>query len=297
VRALLRAVMYVVALAAGADTFLIAVKYLTVRQHQPSGQAAVVAGVIAVVVALILATVPIAIYQRVMRRVIARRRLAAGMVPLPRAPLPSGPALPSGPPFPSVADLPSPGVQMDEPEPDRGLSATELLALGRSADDTSANGRELNQLEVFEQPGLAAQREVEACERRLAAAERVFGAEHPQTYAGRRDLASAYWGAGQLGRAIETYEETLDDCQRALGPTHPETLVCRSDLAAAYEMDGRLDEAINLYAHTLAIRERVLGAEHPDTISSRSNLAVAYAVRDNLARGRRSLTQQAESDT
>jgi hypothetical protein len=282
--------MYVVALAAGADTYLIAWHYFDIQRGMPTGQAAAAAGIIAVLVALILGTVPIAIYQHMMRRIIARRRLADGMVPRPRAALPSGP-LPSLVDAREVADVrvAAADVRADAasvPERDRGPSATELLALHRMTDDPS-NGREVNQLEVFEQPGLAAQREVEACERRMAAAERVFGAEHPHTYASRRDLASAYWGTGQLARATTMYEEILADCHGALGPTHPETLACRSDLAAAYEMDGRLDEAISLYAHTLAIRERVLGAQHPDTLSSRSDLAVAYSVRDNLARGRR----------
>jgi tetratricopeptide (TPR) repeat protein len=289
VRALLRAVMYVVALAAGADTYLIASRYFTVQTNMPPDRAAAVAGVISALVALILATVPIAIYQHTMRRVIARRRLAAGMVPLPRA----------APPSAATSLSTATDVQADpasEPEPARGPSTTGLFALGRLTDDPATNGREINQLEVFEQPGLAAQREVEAGERRLAAAERVFGAEHPQTYASRRDLASAYWGTGQLSRATAMYEEILADCHRALGPTHPETLICRSDLAAAYEMDGRLDEAISLYAHTLAIRERVLGAQHPDTISSRSNLAVAHSVRDNLARGRGSTAEGAGID-
>jgi hypothetical protein len=290
--------MYVVALAAGADTYLIAWRYFAIQHALPAGQAAVAAGIIAVVVALILGTVPIAIYQQVMRRIIARRRLAAGMVPRPRAALPSGPLIEAR----EVANVRAAAadVRLDAgsaADLDRGPSATELLALHRMSDDPSTNGREVNQIEVFEQPGLAAQREVEACERRLAAAERVFGAEHPHTYASRRDLASAYWGTGQLTRATALYEQTLADCHGALGPTHPETLACRSELAAAYEMDGRLDEAISLYAHTLAIRERVLGAQHPDTISSRSDLAVAYSVRDNLARGRRDPGDRVDSDS
>src|SRR5258705_6664814 len=68
--------MYVVAFVAGADTYLIGSKCLVEQQGISPGRAQIYAAIIGAVLALIVATVPIAIYQRVMRRVVARRRAA-----------------------------------------------------------------------------------------------------------------------------------------------------------------------------------------------------------------------------
>jgi len=264
--------MYVVAIVAGADTYLIGSKYLVINGRMPSDWAQVTAGIVATVIALIVATVPVAIYQHMMRRVAARRRLAAALRP-PRpdqlVALPVArrtPVVPLSPPIARPDPEPEPERQPRPAAPSAGASpATPLPA--------EANQPERNVIDAAS---------------RLAEVERMFGAVDAHTFAARRSLASAYWGTGQLDQATLMYESVAGDCEDALGPSDQETLNCRSDLAAAYEMDGRLDEAIVLYARTLAIREQVLGAQHPDTISSRSSLAVAYSVRDNLARGRRS---------
>jgi hypothetical protein len=265
--------MYVVALVAGADTYLIGSRYLADQRGMPPDRAAVTAGVIAALIALIIATVPTAIYQHVMRRRAARQRLTAALRPprpdqLVALPVPRRPsAMLASPP------IVEPEPPMPEPTPEAGPTpkptATQPPPTPLPAETDES------------------QQDVIDAARRLAEIERVFGAHDPQTFASRRDLANAYWGTGQLAQATVMYESILADCEQALGPSDQETLTCRNDLAAAYEMDGRLDEAITLYAHTLAVRERVLGAQHPDTMSSRSSLAVAYSVRDNLTRGRR----------
>jgi tetratricopeptide (TPR) repeat protein len=254
--------MYVVAFVAGADTYLIGSRYLADQRGMPAGRAQVTAGVIALLIALIIATVPTAIYQHVMRRRTARRRLAAALRP------PRPDQLVALPVRPRVSALaPPPIVEPEPPTPEPTTTQPPPTPLPAETDES--------------------QRDVIDAARRLAEIERVFGADDAHTFAARRDLASAYWGTGQLEQATVMYESILADCEQALGATDQETLTCRSDLAAAYEMEGRLDEAITLYAHTLAVRERVLGAQHPDTMTSRSSLAVAYSVRDNLTRGRR----------
>jgi hypothetical protein len=264
--------MYVVAIVAGADTYLIGSKYLVINGRMPSDRAQMTAGIVAAVIALIVATVPIAIYQHMMRRVAARRRLAAALRP-PRpdqlVALPVARRAPVEPLPPPIAE-PEPAPEPErQPEPEAPAAGPSLATpLPAEADEP--------------------ERDVIDAARRLAEVERVFGAADAHTFAARRSLAGAYWGTGQLEQATLMYESIAADCEQALGLSDQETLNCRTDLAAAYEMDGRLDEAIVLYARTLAIREQVLGAQHPDTISSRSSLAVAYSVRDNLARGRRS---------
>jgi hypothetical protein len=272
VRALLRAVMYVVAIVAAADTYLIGSKYLADSRGMPIDQAQVTAGIVAALIALVLATVPIAIYQQTMRRLIARRRAAALAEMMPR-------------PEP-VRVAPDEEFDAEPPPPPVRLPAFGTYRLPEPPLPVVPQG--VSEPEADPEPAVvAAERSVVESARRLVEVERAFGAQDAQTFAARRDLASAYWGTGQLELATQMYESILADCEGALGEEHQETLVCRSDLAAAYEMDGRLDEAISLYAQTLAIREEVLGTQHPDTLSSRSNLTVAYSVRDNLSRGRR----------
>ena len=112
--------------------------------------------------------------------------------------------------------------------------------------------------------------------RTLADAERVLGADHPDTLTSRNNLAYAYQAAGRVDQAIPLFERTLADAERVLGADHPDTLTSRNNLAYAYQAAGRVDQAIPLFERTLADRERVLGADHPDTLTSRNNLAYAY---------------------
>ncbi len=255
-RALLRAVMYVVAVAAGIDIYIIA----RARLGGPA-----LAIVIGAVVAGFVATVPTIAYQRVMRTRYARRHgldesdddLGIGPASAEEIAPPVAAAAPVNPPVTTPAPPPTPAATaptspapMPAPAPPPGADVV--------ADSA----------------------------RQLADSERVFGRNHPHTFAARAALAGAYWGMGQLALAIDLYERAVADSERVLGRDHPDTLSRQTDLAAAYEMDGRLAEAIELYERTLVGRERILGANHPDTVTSRSDLAVAYAVRANLSRGR-----------
>jgi hypothetical protein len=75
VRTLLRAVMYAVAVVAGADAYLVGLS-LARESGLSAAWAQVMAVLLGAIVAAFVATVPIAIYQRVMRRIVARRRAA-----------------------------------------------------------------------------------------------------------------------------------------------------------------------------------------------------------------------------
>ena len=107
-------------------------------------------------------------------------------------------------------------------------------------------------------------------------AERVLGADHPDTLRSRNNLALAHRAAGQLNEAIPLFEETLEAQTQILGPNHPDTLSSRNNLATAYQAAGRLNDAIPLFEETLEARTRILGPNHPDTLRSRNNLANAY---------------------
>ena len=104
----------------------------------------------------------------------------------------------------------------------------------------------------------------------------VLGPHHPDTLASRNNLASTYWDAGRLDKAIPLYEQTLEDSIRVLGTDHPSTLTSRLNLAGAYQAAGRLSEAIPLYEQVFSGRSRVLGPDHRSTLTARDELAGAY---------------------
>ena len=113
-------------------------------------------------------------------------------------------------------------------------------------------------------------------------AERVLGADHPDTLRSRNNLALAYRAAGRLNDALPLFEETLNAQTQLLGPNHPHTLTSRNNLALAYRAAGRLNDATPLFEETLTTREELLGPNHPHTLISRNNLATAYQAAGRL---------------
>jgi tetratricopeptide (TPR) repeat protein len=111
-----------------------------------------------------------------------------------------------------------------------------------------------------------------------------LGADHSDTLRLRRNLAFAYYSAGDLGRAIPLSEQVLADHERVLGSDHPNTMSSRNNLASAYESGGDLGRAIPLSEQVLADHERVLGSDHPNTLVLRNNLAYAYNSAGDLGR-------------
>ena len=108
------------------------------------------------------------------------------------------------------------------------------------------------------------------------AAQRLLGAEHPETLTSRANLARSYWSAGRTADAIELQERVLADSVRILGDEHPDTLTARANLGLSYWSAGRTADAIGLQERVLSDSVRVLGHEHPDTLTARANLALSY---------------------
>ena len=116
---LLRVVMYVVAVVAGVDTYVVGPKFLVDQFGLSAGAAQITAALVGAVLALFLATIPIAIYQRIMRKVVARRRarrLARGEpvddLPEDEAPRRKGPEYAYG-----VISRENRALRWPEPEP------------------------------------------------------------------------------------------------------------------------------------------------------------------------------------
>jgi tetratricopeptide (TPR) repeat protein len=114
--------------------------------------------------------------------------------------------------------------------------------------------------------------------------QRIVGPDHPSALATRNSLASAFYDAGDLGRAIPLLEQNLAGTARVLGADHPSTLSARVNLASAYRAAGDLSRAIRLHEQVLADRLRILGPDHPDTLTTRNNLATAYRDAGDLSR-------------
>ncbi|MGX1898878.1 tetratricopeptide repeat protein [Streptomyces anulatus] len=73
----------------------------------------------------------------------------------------------------------------------------------------------------------------------VADRERVLGHDHPDSLAGRNNLAIALEGLGEHQQAVDLHRENLADHERLLGPAHPDTLTSRNNLAIA---EARLAE-------------------------------------------------------
>jgi tetratricopeptide (TPR) repeat protein len=83
-------------------------------------------------------------------------------------------------------------------------------------------------------------------DRAYAVAQRVNGAEHPDTLASAHSLATAYHAAGRLDEAIALHEATHASRRRILGEDHPDTVSSAHNLVTTYHAAGQLDEAIAL---------------------------------------------------
>ncbi len=228
-RALLRAVMYVVALVAGVDTYLLGSRYLVERRSVPSDRAQVIAGVVAVVVVLGMATVPAAVYRRRMRRVMARRRGGPASL-TPPAPQPSDEVEPSRIVVP-------PALSDQVIDESRRKVDQAVRAFGPDHPTTFAAKRDLAAAYWATGHLTAATSMYESV---LADCHRVLGPNHPDTLTCRSDLAAAYEMDGRLDEAISLYAHTLAIRERVLGPQHPDTLSSRSSLAVAYSVRDNL---------------------------------------------------------
>ena len=107
----------------------------------------------------------------------------------------------------------------------------------------------------------------------LPGAERVPGAEHPDTLNCHHNLARWTGYLGDIAGARDLYLELLTTRDRVLGTEHPDTLTTRHNLAYWTGLTGAITAAREQNAELLAIRERVLGTEHPHTLTTRHNLA------------------------
>ena len=111
-------------------------------------------------------------------------------------------------------------------------------------------------------------------ERRLAAAEKQFGPEHPDTATSLDNLAGLLKAQGDYEAARPLYERALSIREKVLGPEHRLTATSLNNLALLLWDQGEYEAARPLYERALAIYDKVLGPEHPVTAGSFNNLAL-----------------------
>jgi Flp pilus assembly protein TadD len=121
-------------------------------------------------------------------------------------------------------------------------------------------------------------------ERLVALQEERSGADHPDTWKAKHNLAVLHQARGKYEKAEPLLLDVLPRQERMLGPEHPDTLRTRHSLAMVYQDQGRLDDAEPIYADVLARRERVLGADHLETLTTGNNLANLYNSRGDFAK-------------
>jgi hypothetical protein len=119
----------------------------------------------------------------------------------------------------------------------------------------------------------------------IAACERLFGVDHPDTRTARAQLGELFLKTGDFLGVILLYRNVEPRYATDLGEDHPDTLTARHLLLSASARNGSAEWAKPLLENNLMHRLRVLGPEHPDTLRSRDSLAEVYG----HERGRRAL--------
>jgi hypothetical protein len=107
----------------------------------------------------------------------------------------------------------------------------------------------------------------------LCSYENGFGPYHPQTLCLMVQVASAYWQAGEPGRARPLLERVVRDLGRFLDRDHDlrlRALATLRDLLVAQRDFGR---AASVQTELLECQIRHLGSDHPETLATRADLA------------------------
>lgn len=112
----------------------------------------------------------------------------------------------------------------------------------------------------------------------LAAEQRVFGAEAPQSLSTSGNLALCLSRQGAHAEALQMQRALLEVQTRVLGAEHLDTLSTMGNIAASLTMHAKLGEAVAILRPLLATLQRVLPADEPTTLATTGNLAIALSL-------------------
>ena len=96
----------------------------------------------------------------------------------------------------------------------------------------------------------------------LPEAERVLGAEHPNTLMSINNIASTYRNQGRWKEAEELEVQVMETMKRVLGAEHPSTLISMNNLAHTFKHQDHNDRAIELMTYCMGLCIKVLGPSH-----------------------------------
>jgi tetratricopeptide (TPR) repeat protein len=113
-------------------------------------------------------------------------------------------------------------------------------------------------------------------ERALTLRERIFGPDHPRTWASIRQVASALGRLGRHPAAVELLQRGLALREAVLGPDHPDLALALTEQGRALEAKGDMERAVASYKRALEIHTRAQAAEHPDAVQALTLLAAAH---------------------
>jgi nephrocystin-3 len=132
-------------------------------------------------------------------------------------------------------------------------------------------------------------------EARIAACERLLGAEHRKTLTSLLELSGFLHSRGDLERAQKMQERVLQARTRLLGTEHLDTLFSMATLAATLQARGDAEAAEKLKEHVVEKRTLLLGAEHRETLTAMNNLATSLYLRRDFEGARKLLERVFEA--
>ncbi len=114
-------------------------------------------------------------------------------------------------------------------------------------------------------------------EQALAAAQKLYGADHPLMWKVHFDLGTSWVGAHEWLKAVPSLERALEIKERAQGADHPEVALVLANLGTAYFFAGQPKPSRAALERALDIRERLLGPESPRLVPLLNNLGDTLA--------------------
>jgi len=152
------------------------------------------------------------------------------------------------------------------------LGVAAASAQGGSAEDGTELRRQSAQL--YAQGSYAeAARSAEAA---VAADEKRWGTNHPNTAASLHRLAEALGALGDYAKAVPAAQRALAVRERALGAQHVDTTQSLNDLGVLYLRMGDTVQAQRSTEQALRIREKILAPDDAAIAESLNNLAEVY---------------------
>jgi tetratricopeptide (TPR) repeat protein len=102
-----------------------------------------------------------------------------------------------------------------------------------------------------------------------------FGPYHPDTIEVVKELAIAFWHAGEIDKAVGLLDQALDHLTSSLGTEHPARVDVLSTLGEIMFEQRHLEQAGTILREVMECCVRNSGANHPSSLAAKGSLAAA----------------------